>query len=359
MIFRLLTIAFLFPLIGLAQKEYSISGTIKGIPDNTILELRNDEVSKTPLGTAKVVAGKFLLKGTIQEPLLVNLGYQGNPLKLFIFLDNSKVTIAGKSDSLNFAKVSGSQTHEQFIKFNREFNPLFERLSVLANDINSRKPDPDGKIRAEYDALISYIQNKGDAFIDEAPASPVSPLVALILTQLNPDVSITEARYNKLKPESQNGFYGKILAGNVVGARVGAVGSDAMEFVQNDVDGKPVTLSSFRGKYVLIDFWASWCRPCRMENPNVVEAFNKFKAKNFTVLGVSLDRDKNAWLKAIDDDHLTWTHVSDLKYWSNEVAQKYRVESIPQNFLIDPNGKIVAKNLRGEELQSKLAQLLN
>jgi peroxiredoxin len=110
---------------------------------------------------------------------------------------------------------------------------------------------------------------------------------------------------------------------------------------------------------VLIDFWASWCRPCRIENPTVVKAYNQFKSKNFTVLGVSLDRAKDAWVKAIADDNLTWTHVSDLKFWSNEVAQKYKVESIPQNFLVDPNGKIIAKNLRGEELLRTLKQLLN
>jgi peroxiredoxin len=129
-------------------------------------------------------------------------------------------------------------------------------------------------------------------------------------------------------------------------------------FVQNDTAGVPVTLESFRGKYVLIDFWASWCRPCRMENPNVVSAYNKFKAKNFTVLGVSLDRTKADWMKAIKDDNLTWTHVSDLKFWSNQVAQQYKVQSIPQNFLIDPNGKIIAKNLRGGDLVNKLCEFL-
>ena len=124
------------------------------------------------------------------------------------------------------------------------------------------------------------------------------------------------------------------------------------------MDGKPVSLKDFRGKYVLIDFWASWCGPCRMENPNVVEAYNKYSKKNFTVLGVSLDRERNAWLKAIKDDKLTWTQVSDLKFWDNAVAKLYRISSIPQNILVDPNGKIIARNLRGEELQSKLAELL-
>ena len=122
----------------------------------------------------------------------------------------------------------------------------------------------------------------------------------------------------------------------------------------------PVALSSFRGKYVLVDFWASWCGPCRQENPNVVETFNKFNTKNFTVLGVSLDRpgQKSKWIDAIHEDKLTWTHVSDLKFWDNEVAKLYKVQSIPQNILLDPDGKIIAKNLRGPALEAKLCEIL-
>jgi peroxiredoxin len=136
------------------------------------------------------------------------------------------------------------------------------------------------------------------------------------------------------------------------------VGQQAPEISLPDTEGKTVTLSSFRGKYVLVDFWASWCVPCRNENPNVVEAYNQFKGENFTVLGVSLDKNRDAWKRAIVEDNLDWTHISDLKYWQSEVVPLYRIQSIPFNVLVDPAGKVVAENLRGSALEAKLSAIL-
>jgi peroxiredoxin len=130
------------------------------------------------------------------------------------------------------------------------------------------------------------------------------------------------------------------------------------DFTQNDQNGKPVRLSSFKGKYVLVDFWASWCGPCRAENPNLVKAYNTFKSKNFTILSVSLDNNKDKWLEAIKKDVLTWTHVSDLKYWQNEVAVQFGIQSIPASFILDPTGKIIGRDLRGADLDTFLSKNL-
>ena len=209
-----------------------------------------------------------------------------------------------------------------------------------------------------YQIAVMSIQVKVDSFIQQRKSSYVSPFLLVVVNQLSDDIFLLERRYQSLSPEVQQSMYGKYLREVIDNGKVGAVGSEAMDFTQADTAGIPISLSSFKGKYVLVDFWASWCKPCRMENPNLVAAYERFKSKNFTVLGVSLDRSRDAWIKAIQDDKLAWSQVSDLKFWSNAVAQQYRVQQIPQNFLIDPNGKIVGKNLRGPDLDSRLCALL-
>jgi peroxiredoxin len=266
--------------------------------------------------------------------------------------------IEGDLLALQNAKVTGSKTHDVFVLFNATFNPLFAKLSAFAQKLNNGDKDADGSIRKAYGEVAAEVNTKTDEFIVRNANSAVAPFALLVMMQLNDDPAVMEKRLAIMTDEAKSTFFGQAAIKLVEDAKFASVGTEAPDFMQQDQDGKDVKLSSFKGKYVLVDFWASWCGPCRQENPNVVNAFNNYKDKNFTVLGVSLDRARDPWLKAIKDDNLNWTQVSDLKFWSNAVAVQYKIQSIPQNFLIDPKGVIIAKNLRGPDLLAKLAELL-
>ncbi|RYY55354.1 MAG: TlpA family protein disulfide reductase [Chitinophagaceae bacterium] len=273
------------------------------------------------------------------------------------FLGNTKTTVKGSITDLPGLKYSGSATATDFAVFQQQFNPLFASLNIQGQLIQSGRAT-DSTMLA-FESMKDSIDKAVDLFINKRRGSVVSAFLLAVTLQINPDLSIAEGRYAKLKPEAVNNTYGTYVRDAVNKTKVTAIGSVAQDFTQTDTAGVKVSLSDFRGKYVLLDFWASWCGPCRQENPNVVANFNKFSSKNFTVLGVSLDRQgqKEKWLEAIHRDRLGWTHVSDLQFWNNAVAKQYNVESIPQNLLIGPDGKIIAKDLRGPALGAKLCEI--
>ena len=325
-----------------AADGYIINGTVIGFPDGTTVDLLNGQNGQTEVSST-IQKNKFTIRGSVPSPDFKILLFNKKAPFITLFLDNSAVTVKGAKDKIEKALVTGSKSNADFEAFNKMLAPykaVFEEGTTADSAASAR-------------ALLLCGE-----FAMQHPNSYVAPLALIRFNQLVEDPNRTEILYNALLPGVKASPMGVYIGQQITEAKKNAIGTLLADFTESDTAGRPISLSSLRGKFVLVDFWASWCGPCRQENPNVVQAYNKYKNKNFTVLGVSLDKAKPAWIDAINIDNLTWTHVSDLLGWSNSAAQQYQIYSIPQNFLIDPEGKVVGKNLRGAALERKLAKVL-
>lgn len=368
--FLLSVILFFSPVLSFAQKTFTLSGTIAK-PEITTLYLTRgnffDSKTKSKPEIIPVVNGKFSYKNRIIEPLpafiSINQDYQVNASqsKQFI-LDEGNISIDIKGN-LNDASVIGSKAHDDVIRYNSGQAPFAAKVTAVNQEAQSAMMSglPSSAVREKFriplrdatNALTEFQKN----FVKNNPGAYISLLIIPNIVSTTNNFKEAEELLNSLNDDVESTSTAAGIREYLSGQTKTSIGSIAPDFSMADINGNPIALSSLRGKYVLLDFWAAWCGPCRQENPNVVRAFKNYEKNGFTVFGVSLDRDRNSWLKAIKDDQLTWQHVSDLKYWSNAAAAMYGITSIPRNFLLDPEGKIIARDLRGKDLLDKLEEV--
>lgn len=363
------------PLGLMAQKGFTIKGKVGALNTPAIAYLNYSDEGKKVVDSAILNNGQFSFKGKLNSPAQAYITLKHDTITkprhaaedyLSLYIENSDITVTAK-DSVSKALVKGSATNDDDHALRALQRPYKRVADSIMAVYNAKTPaeKKDSVFLASLRPRMRWSQEKYDstnsAFIAAHPNSYISLLTfqqVEVAYNFNPDTAA--ARFEKFPASLRESATGKKIAAVIETGRKTNTGVMAMDFTEMDTTGVPVKLSDYRGKYVLVDFWASWCKPCRAENPNLLKAYNKFKSKNFTILGVSLDDadGRRAWLHAVKQDGLPWTQVSELKGFQAKSAVLYGVSAIPTNFLIDPSGKIIARNLRGEELDKKLASLL-
>jgi len=345
------------------NQAYTIDATIRGIEDSTsiFLYVRKDG-EMTILDTVALKDSKAQFKGVVESPemMYINIGTTNKAVNLFV--ENSKIQVSVHADSLDKAVVTGSKTQDDFMAFKKALEPIDQRSDDLNQRYQVAMATGDTaairQIQIDADQLWPDQTATINAFIVDKNSSFLTPYIIRNYLVFEMEVGQLDSMLSKLDTTVHSSPDYKFLADRVAVMQKVAIGQPALDFALNDPAGTPVAISSFKGKYLLIDFWASWCGPCRKENPNVVKLYNDFNDKGFEIIGVSFDDDRGKWLKAIDDDKLTWPHVSDLQGWGCEAGKLYAVNSIPATVLLNREGVIIAKNLRGDALRKKLEELL-
>lgn len=348
------------------EAPFTITGNIVGLK-NEKLFLSHYNGKTTDVDSLVSADGSFTFKGKLTYPSIYGLSLNPKGRRLNIFVQNGTITVQAPKDSIHTGTIKGSAIHDEWMIHRKQMEGAFSIMSksdqLYRTTVKTKNPDSVAIRQQAHQLFVAgeaYADSISKQFIVSHPSSTISAFIIYSYFARAGSEDKATAYYALLTPKAQGSFYGKNVKEFIDKSALVDVGRIAPAFSMTDTTGtNTFTLASLKGKYVLIDFWASWCGPCRKENPNVVKAYNEYRNKNFEIVGVSLDDKKGSWLKAINADKLTWIHVSDLKGWQNEAAKMYAVSAVPMNFLLDKNGKIIAKNLRSEELHKKLAELIH
>ena len=339
-----------------AQSGYKVTGTVEGMPDGKAIIATVNGSTLDTLAKADVKNGSFEFTGNVSEPTGAYIMVIGQRGAIPFMLENANITISAGQAGLTVTGREGQKIYDQFMAINATAQ---QEAMKLQQEFQAANGDQ-AKIQAiqeAYAKLMTDVQAKETELIKANPDSYVSAFViASGMGQM--EYEQLKERYNLLGEKAKAGAQGKAIAAQIAKLESTAIGQIAPNFTITTPEGESISLYDIKGKVKLIDFWASWCGPCRGENPHVVEIYKEYHPKGLEIFGVSLDNNKEAWVKAIADDGLVWKHGSDLKGWQSAPAQLYSVTGIPHTVLLDENNKIIAKNLRGDELKQKIAELL-
>ena len=353
---------------NLKDNEFLISGTANGIENGkkVFIEVQT-ETGTLAKDTAVVTDGKFELKGITEEIDLGFIRIENEQINLPIILEEGKIEINIVKDSLHKSTLGGTPNNDKFQKFNTESRAISEKVAKFEKDngpeMQKAQMSNDtvtiNKLLKEYKKFQNEMNDYSKKFIKENPDAYLSVLLLenfLMRQYLTPEE--IKSYFESLNKEVKETKSGKKIKTALDSMSAIVIGKPAPNFSAPSPEGKTISLKESLGKVTIIDFWASWCGPCRAENPNVVALYNEFHPQGLNIIGVSLDKDATKWKDAIAKDGLVWSHVSNLKFWEDPIAKQYNVQSIPATFILDEKGNIVAKDLRGEELRAKVAALL-
>ena len=336
------------------------------LPDGTDLYHLVADQNNQPktLDTIKVNSGYFELKTEIIEPNIHFLQIDGKQGTFPFIAENGTVDIQVYKDSLAASEAKGTVSNDDFMRYKSETKIYIESLNGIGNDLQQAMILKDSllaeDLKEQYQDVRDQIENYELNFIKDSPNSLISVLILerFVTNKIIP-ISESKSIFETFSNQIKNTNSGRIIQKQLEATPKAEVGQIAPSFKGSSPTGDQIVLESKLGKITIIDFWASWCRPCRVENPNLVQLYRKNKDRGLNIIGVSLDREKSKWVQAIEDDGLIWDHVSNLKFWNDPIAKLYKVSAIPATFILDENGVIIARDLRGIELYNKVEELLN